>query len=117
MISEGLEYLHSFGDGIVHGEFRAVSLHHYFTFKVELIAQQVNILIDNLGHPRIADFGLTQIVVNLSSTSLLRAGGTLNWLSPELVLFDPESDPIHQSFATKESDVYSFGCVCLEVSR
>ena len=69
----------------------------------------VNILITDSLRACIADFGLSRIsdTRGLSVTMTSRPRGTGRWLAPELLT---------GSFASKESDVYAFGCVCFEVS-
>ena len=74
---------------------------------------QPNILIDNNGRACLADFGELTIVPNQStSPSSFVGGGTIQWMSPELL--DPgrlnsEGRP------TKESDCYALGMVIYEV--
>ncbi|CAL1712071.1 unnamed protein product [Somion occarium] len=91
-IASGLSYLHKME--IIHGDLRAVNI----------------LLSDNLDI-KIADFGLSCIsnldYFSLNSTTDRNA----YWLSPELL--NPYSDaPVNP---TKESDVYAFGCVCIEL--
>ena len=77
---------------------------------------QANILIDETGHARLADFGLLAIIWNgtsHTSSSLLTQGGTVQWMSPEL--FYPEKFGLKDSRPTKHSDCYAFGMVIYEV--
>ncbi|KAJ7141853.1 kinase-like domain-containing protein [Mycena crocata] len=91
-IAEGLQYLHSCN--IVHGDLRGA-----------------NILIDDEPKACIADFGVSFLSDIPSEHTQERAGG-LRWMAPELI--DPES--FGTQFApTTASDVYAFGCLCLEV--
>ena len=73
----------------------------------------------------ISDFGLWIVVEELSLADIaLRAAqlgmsllaGSTPWMAPELILSLVEDDggpcPV-----TRESDVFSFACVCLEVRR
>ena len=78
--------------------------------------KQVNILVDDAGTVRVADFGLMAMVevstVVLSRTSV-SSGGTYCWMSPELL------DPEHfgcSGHPTRESDCYALGMVIYEVS-
>ena len=77
---------------------------------------KANILIDETGHARLADFGLLTIVSDgtntISSNSFLQAG-SYRWMSPEL--FDPESFNLKDSRQTKYSDCYALGMVIYEV--
>ncbi|KAJ7148882.1 kinase-like domain-containing protein, partial [Mycena filopes] len=90
----GLQYLHS--QSIVHGDLRGPG---------------ANILLDDQGHARLADFGLAAF----SDGPLVptKRGGSLRWMAPELI--DPESCELVSFQRTFASDIYSFGCVCLEL--
>jgi len=94
-ISDGLRYLHSQKEPIVHGDLKAV-----------------NVLINSRGRPCLCDFGLSRILVNSTSwnTTASRARGTLRWQAPELL--DPKPS---QPVTTIESDIYSYGLTCYEV--
>lgn len=77
---------------------------------------KANILIDDIGHARLADFGLLAIISDAtsrgSSSSILH-GGTYRWMSPEL--FYPENFGLKDSRPTKYSDCYALGMVIYEV--
>ncbi|KAF8145297.1 kinase-like domain-containing protein [Mycena galopus ATCC 62051] len=89
-IAEGLQYLHS--SGIVHGDLRGS-----------------NILINEDLSACLADFGLSIFSDATTSLSTGRAG-SVYWMAPELL------DPAEDKFArTPASDIYAFGCVCLEL--
>lgn len=81
-----------------------------------LIAQ-ANILIDSNNKPRITDFGLARtVIVDSQGTytmSSFDGRGTLRWQAPEL-LNSSRAEGGHVKLTVK-SDVYAFGCVCLEV--
>ncbi|KAJ7778410.1 kinase-like domain-containing protein [Mycena metata] len=92
-IAQGLQYLHS--RNIVHGDLRGT-----------------NILITQDWTACLADFGLSTFA-DANPSSTLNQGGSLHWMAPELL--DPGR------FGTKfcrtpATDVYAFGCVCLEVT-
>ena len=78
--------------------------------------KQANVLIDNTGTARVADFGL-MIMADLStiilSETVVSSGGTLCWMSPELL--DPERFG-SGGRPTCESDCYALGMVIYEVS-
>lgn len=89
---------------------------------------QANILINQSSRACIADFGLSAIVgvdrhaaangslISVASkTSLMSftAGGTLRWMSPELL--DPDRFGITDCRPTKQSDCYALGMVVYEV--
>jgi len=76
---------------------------------------KANILIDQSGHARLADFGLLTIVSdsNFPTTSSVATGGTTRWMSPELL--DPDRFGLVDSRSTKESDCYALGMTVHEV--
>ena len=43
----------------------------------------------------------------------IHGGGAVRWTAPEL--FDPETFGLESRRATFKSDVYAFGCLCVEV--
>ncbi|KAI0077413.1 kinase-like protein [Panus rudis PR-1116 ss-1] len=89
--AHGLTYLHS--QDIIHGDLRGA-----------------NILIDdNLGI-RLADFGLACFIHPSNASLGLRDSVAVRWAAPELL--SPDMDMIKPSF---ESDIYSFGSVCVEI--
>ena len=75
-----------------------------------------NILIDETGCPRLADFGLVAIIsdpaIALSSSSVAQ-GGTLRWMSPEQL--DPRDFKLEDARPTVPSDCYALGMVVYEV--
>ena len=72
-----------------------------------LTGTQPNILMDDSGNARIADFGFTTATLNLDSMqSVQHQRGTPRWTAPEV------SDGRTYS---KESDVFSFAMVMIEV--
>ncbi|KAG1738803.1 kinase-like domain-containing protein, partial [Suillus occidentalis] len=96
-VSAGLRYLHS--ESVIHGDITGA-----------------NILIDRRGHARLIDFGLSTIVQPLIDQSHLAISsvrhGAIRYAAPELVL----SDDTHESpVPLEKTDIYSFGCVMLEV--
>jgi len=90
---------------------------------------QANILINNSFHACLTDFGLSTMVgverhtadnasfITMDSEVSLAAirGGTLRWMSPELL--DPDRFGIsdEQPVPTKRSDCYALGMVVYEV--
>ncbi|TFK46542.1 kinase-like protein [Heliocybe sulcata] len=90
-VATGLEYLHA--RGFIHGDIRGA-----------------NILVDQDLHPCIADFGLA----HLSDMSHSNTGsGSARWMAPEL--HDPRTFGLEHSVRTRQSDVFAFGMLCLEV--
>jgi len=77
---------------------------------------KANVLIDEAGHARLADFGLLTIIsdaTSLASSSSVAQGGTHRWMSPEL--FDPENFGLKDGRPTKHSDCYALGMLVYEV--
>ncbi|KAJ8083240.1 hypothetical protein PM082_009112 [Marasmius tenuissimus] len=90
-VTSGLAYLHS--RKIVHGDLKGL-----------------NILITCSFRACIADFGLSRITDTNGlriTTSTTRPVGTARWLAPELL--------VGSGGPSKESDVYSYACVCYEI--
>ena len=76
---------------------------------------KANILIDQDGHARLADFGLLTIVSDSTyptTSSSSKSSGTVRWMSPERL--DPDRVE-NAKGPTKESDCYALGMVILEV--
>ena len=75
---------------------------------------KVNILIDDSAHARLTGFNMITIASDQSAmTSPTTAGGTIPWMSPELLY--PERFGLKTSHPTKESDCYALGMVIYEV--
>ena len=78
--------------------------------------KQANILVDSIGVARVADFGLmtmTDLSTLVLSETVVFSGGTLSWMSPELLdppRFSSDGCP------TRESDCYALGLVVYEVN-
>ncbi|KAF9643686.1 kinase-like protein [Thelephora ganbajun] len=94
-ITTGLIYMHD--HGMIHGDLKGD-----------------NIMIDKDGHARLADFSLIALIPDQSTfISLCVEGGTLPWMSPELL--DPESFGLTERRPTRESDCYALGTVIYEI--
>ena len=67
-------------------------------------------VVDNIPHARLADFGIATVTKNLDSirTETRQDVHTPRWSAPEILR---EQNP------TKESDIYSFAMVTIEVHR
>ena len=76
---------------------------------------KANILIDQTGHARLADFGLLAIITdpaNLLTSNSYIQGGTARWMGPELI--NPEQFGLESSRPTESSDCYALGMVIYE---
>ncbi|KAF9007325.1 kinase-like protein, partial [Hymenopellis radicata] len=93
-ISQGLEYLHS--QHVVHGDLRGC-----------------NILINDSWQACLTDFGLTVFHDATPATSTSRHEGSVRWMAPELHM--PSKFAMARFQRTPASDIYAFGCVCLEL--
>ncbi|KDQ52315.1 hypothetical protein JAAARDRAFT_139068, partial [Jaapia argillacea MUCL 33604] len=94
-VAEGLEYLHD--ENIVHGDLRGA-----------------NILINHVGHPQLADFGLAVFAeATMGAFTTTTSSGTMRWMAPEL-LYPPQFG-LTDYRRTCPSDVFAYGCVCFEL--
>ncbi|OQX91997.1 MAG: hypothetical protein B6D58_05215 [candidate division Zixibacteria bacterium 4484_95] len=84
MILSALDYIHS--RGLIHGDLKPS-----------------NILIDELGNPRLVDFGMA---THLKSDKSHRKSGTLEFISPEVLSGD---------IISPKSDLYSLGLIFFEL--
>ncbi|KAG1830476.1 kinase-like domain-containing protein [Suillus subalutaceus] len=76
---------------------------------------QANILIDKRGHARLIDFGLSTIIQpHIGQSHLVATSihpGAVRYAAPELVL----SDDVRDLGLVEKTDIYSFGCVMLQI--
>jgi len=76
-----------------------------------------NILISHNGEARIADFGLSRLAIYGSSagySTTWRTAGNARWQAPELIITQG-ADIDELPRRTKESDVFAFGRVIIEI--
>ncbi|KAI5398196.1 hypothetical protein KIW84_063836 [Lathyrus oleraceus] len=86
---EGLEYLHN--DRIIHQDIKGA-----------------NILVDNKGCIKLADFGASRKVVELATINGAKSmKGTPHWMSPEVIL---------QTGYTTSADIWSVACTVIEMA-
>ena len=82
----------------------------YFSPFSALTPHQPNILVENSGHVRIADFGLTKVTTNpYSKRDPSRQDGySTRWVAPEVLSMNE---------CNKKADIFSFAMVMIEVRR
>ena len=81
-----------------------------FRLDLTLTPCQHNILVDNSGHARIADFGLAMVARGPESlwSGSGPNGHTPRWSAPEV---------LREATYSKESDIFAFAMVMVEVRR
>lgn len=103
-VTAGISYLH--GKGIVHGDLTAT-----------------NVLVDSSGRLRLADFGLSMILAESGNATFNSCHpGNVRWMPPEALGAgaggededENENDTKYEK-PTKAWDVYSYGCVVLQI--
>ena len=113
-VANGLIYLHN--NGMIHGDLKGVC--HWspeLLCRLNKLTCQANILIDEASRACLADFGLLTIMsdpANLIPSSSQTQGGTVRWMSPELVA--PEKYGFKKGHLTRSSDCYALGMVIYE---
>lgn len=93
-IATGLSYLHS--QSMVHGDLKPS-----------------NIFINKHQRACLADFGLSRILAEYTSSGPKESGGTHAYMSPEMLW--PDKFPYRDAKPTKESDIYALGVLIYEV--
>lgn len=81
------------------------------------MSEQTNVLVDSTGAARIGDFGfmtMGDLGTIFFSNSSDPSGGTLEWMSPELL---DSLRPGCNTRPTRESDCYALGMVIYEASH
>jgi serine/threonine protein kinase len=102
---------------MIHGDLKGVRFQTLSAgLSSNMSSTKANILIDDSGRARIADFGLVTFIsdpANTTAPSSTTNGGTTRWMSPELL--HPEKFGFKDTQRTRESDCYALGMVVLEV--
>ncbi|EIW81664.1 kinase-like protein [Coniophora puteana RWD-64-598 SS2] len=95
-VLDGLKYLHTRDPPVVHGD----------------LSTQ-NVLIDDKGQPRLTDFGLS-VLVDIPGFTTVTNRGTYKYMAVEL-FGDGPGGPGTVPKKTKESDIWAFGILSLEI--
>jgi serine/threonine protein kinase len=82
-----------------------------FFIKAVIDATQNNILIDENGNTLVADHGILILCAELHGTSYIRSN--VRWAAPENFQVPEDDESI--SSPQLASDIYSFGCIMLQV--
>ena len=102
---------------MIHGDLKGVRLRTpVYSLPPDAHFIKANILIDQNGFARLADFGLLTIIsdpTNYTVSSSAMTHGTTRWMSPELL--DPDQFEFCDGQPTKKSDCYALGMVIYEV--
>lgn len=106
-VAKGLCYLHS--GNVIHGDLKGVR-RSKFRFTVALTPDQKNVLVDDSGQARIADFGFATVARSLDSirSASNQRGHSVRWAAPEILKGGKHS---------KEADIFSLAMVMIEVGH
>jgi serine/threonine protein kinase len=109
-VGDGLQYLHRLK--VIHGDLKPVSTRALKLRKLTLC--QTNVLVDDDGVAKLCDFGLVRLAdwegpAGMTTTSVY--SGTERYKAPELFVSAENRHPR----ASFEGDIYSLGCIMLEV--
>jgi serine/threonine protein kinase len=107
-----LKYLHSRDPPVIHGDLHGVCVRHLKQDeKTDMSAQQKNVLVDDNGHARLCDFGLTRLKYEMTSKPItdVPPGGALRYLAPEL----SAGPSIFRT--TQATDIYSFSMTMFQL--
>ena len=104
-IVTGICYFHSCN--VIHGDLKGVRDRLKSRFITVLTANQPNILVDESGRARIADFGLAMVARSLDPMWLasLQPSHTPRWTAPEV---------LSGGRFTREADIFSLAMVMIE---
>jgi serine/threonine protein kinase len=107
-VASGLCYLHS--RNVIHGDLKGVPSCSKSRSSAALTRGQLNILVDDSGHARLADFGFTTVTQNPDSIRSAQSHRchTVQWAAPEI---------LNEGRHSKEADVFAFAMVMIEVCR
>jgi serine/threonine protein kinase len=95
-VVSGLQYLHN--KGIIHGDL-----------------MPSNVLIDENENALLADFGLSHLLEHETSFFKSLGPGAIRWADPKIIPLDPANSDEEVSKPSRNSDIYSFGCIMMQV--
>ncbi|KAG1753105.1 kinase-like domain-containing protein [Suillus occidentalis] len=96
-VGSGLQYLHS--QDVIHGDL-----------------MPSNVLINENGNAVLADFGLSRLLADHETSFFAsHSSGAIRWAAPEIIEFGTEKPNEQVDKPNKESDIYSFGCIMMQV--
>ena len=100
---------------VVHGDLKAVCLRARRHFPALTDTEvQANIMINAEGVASLTDFGLATVLHRAGTLNAKKAiGGTLRWMSPELLVDNEASEDAGKP--TQASDIYALAMVFWEV--
>ncbi|XVE66645.1 hypothetical protein DITRI_Ditri08aG0095000 [Diplodiscus trichospermus] len=75
--------------------------------EITVLHRDINITLDSSFNTKLGDFGLARLVDHAKGTQTTRLAGTMGYMAPECV---------SSGKVSKETDVYSFGIVALEIA-
>jgi serine/threonine protein kinase len=110
-VAEALASLHL--QDVVHDDLHAVSFQvsqHYYACTDQI---QRNVLVDDEGHARLCDYGLSGYVNATVPNSMM--GGVADFVAPEKIDLS-DVDPTTRPAQTPASDIFAFASLCLQVS-
>jgi serine/threonine protein kinase len=82
-----------------------------------LIKFQSNVLINENGNAVLADFGLSRLLADHETSFFAsHSSGAIRWAAPEIIEFGTEKPNEQVDKPNKESDIYSFGCIMMQVT-
>ncbi|KAG5333491.1 hypothetical protein C0989_005675 [Termitomyces sp. Mn162] len=102
--------------GRYQGRYVCIKVMRVFETMDQELVLKSNVLVDDQGMARVADFGISsisdpQILTLTSHSGFASNGGTVRWQAPELIT-------MHDDMAVsnnKPSDIYAWACVCYEI--
>ncbi|KAG2132237.1 kinase-like domain-containing protein [Suillus cothurnatus] len=91
-----------------------IIMHHKNIIHGDLMPS--NVLIDENENALLADFSLSRLVGDHETSFFESLGpGAICWAAPEIIPLNPETPDKEVSEPNKASDIYSFGCIMMQV--